>query len=232
MKITAPAVDYRKLRPNNLTSPEFRHILLLIYWPLFLIFFQILERVYVVDYYYPMHCPLDDLIPFHEIFVIPYLLWFAFIISTLLYGFFYDVDLFKREMYSIIITYTAALVIFFIFPNCQQMRPLSFERDNILTRFMADFYQFDTNTNVFPSIHVMGAMCSMFAAWWIKPLRHPVWKIAAALLCLFICMSTVFLKQHSILDTFGALPICAFAYWFCFMRGKVKAKECVDSSAV
>lgn len=230
MKIPAPTVDYRKLRLNNLTSPEFSHILLLIAWPIFFLLFTTLERIYVVDYYYPMYCPLDDLIPFNEWFVIPYLLWFAFIILSLLYGFLYDVDLFKREMKSIIITYYAALLIFFLFPNCQELRPTEFVRDNFLTRFMADFYQFDTNTNVFPSIHVMGAMCSMFAVWHAKGLRHPLWKIAATLLCISICMSTVFLKQHSILDTFGALPICLFAYWFCFLRGNVKAKECVDSS--
>lgn len=232
MKIPAPVVDYRKLRPNNLTSPEFSHILLLLAWPLFFILFTTLERIYVVDYYHPMYCPLDDLIPFQEIFVIPYLLWFAFIIFTLLYGFLYDVDLFKREMWCIIITYYASLLIFFIFPNCQELRPTEFVRDNFLTRFMADFYQFDTNTNVFPSIHVMGAMCSMFAVLKAKKLRHPLWKIGSIVLCILICMSTVFLKQHSILDVFGALPICAIAYWLCFVRGKVKRKECVDSSAV
>ena len=30
MKLPTPVVDYRKLRLNNITSPEFRHVLLLI----------------------------------------------------------------------------------------------------------------------------------------------------------------------------------------------------------
>ena len=67
-------------------------------------------------------------------------------------------------MQFIIITYSAAILIYMRFPNCQELRPLVFERDNILTRFMAGFYQFDTNTNVCPSVHVIGSAAVMFCA--------------------------------------------------------------------
>ena len=70
MKLPTPVVDYRKLRLNNITSPEFRHVLLLIYWPLYLLSFIILEQRPTV---LTIYSPLDDLIPFCEWFVIPYL---------------------------------------------------------------------------------------------------------------------------------------------------------------
>lgn len=232
MKLPTPVVDYRKLRPRNLNTPEFFHLKWLIFWPVFFIFFMIVERIYIVNSYYPMHCALDDYIPFCEWFLIPYLLWFVFIIGTLLYGLLYEVDLFRREMKFIAITYCFALAVYFLFPNCQELRPLAFARDNLLTRFMALFYQFDTNTNVFPSIHVMGALASMCAVLHSKGLRHPAWKAAAAVLAVLICLSTVFLKQHSILDVFGALPVCLVAWYICFLRKEVKNKECLtDSSA-
>lgn len=48
------------------------------------------------------------------------------------------------------------MLIYLVFPTCQDLRPTQFARDNILTRFVAWFYNFDTNTNVCPSIHVLG----------------------------------------------------------------------------
>ena len=72
-----PAIDYRKLRLHNLTSGEFRHLLLLLYWPVYGLLFMFVERFYAVDHYTAMYCPLDDLIPFCEWFVIPYLFWFV-----------------------------------------------------------------------------------------------------------------------------------------------------------
>ena len=142
-----PVTDYRKLRLSNLNSPEFRHVKLLLYWPVYGLLFLFVERFYQPGAYYSMHCALDDLIPFSELFLLPYLFWFVFLTGMLVYTFFYDTECFSRMMKFIIITYTAALLVYFIFPNCQQLRPKSFERDNILTRFMAWFYRFDTDTN-------------------------------------------------------------------------------------
>lgn len=218
MNSTPHTVDYRKLRPWNLCSKDYRHILLLLYWPLYGLVFWFAEQVHQVDYYFPMYCFLDDYIPFNEWFVIPYMHWFVFLIGAHVYTFFADVPVFKKLMYCIIVTYSASLVIFFLFPNCQLLRPESFERDNALTRFMADFYEFDTNTNVFPSLHVIGSWASLFALWNAKGLRGPVWRTVNVVSAVLISISTVFLKQHSILDIFGAIPVCVLGYFLAFRR--------------
>ena len=67
-----PMVDYRRLRFHNLNSPEFSHLRLLLYWPLFGVVFSLIEDVLLRDSYAAMYCPLDDYIPFCELFVIPY----------------------------------------------------------------------------------------------------------------------------------------------------------------
>ncbi|MBE6542004.1 MAG: phosphatase PAP2 family protein [Ruminococcaceae bacterium] len=215
-----PVVDYRKLRLSNLTSPEFSHLLYLIYWPVFGIFFFIVERVYKPGYYYPMYSQLDDYIPFCEVFVIPYIFWFVFIAGMILYTAFYDISTFKRFMMYIIITYSVTLIIYFLFPNCQELRPIVFERDNFLTRFMSGYYQFDTNTNVCPSIHVIGSLAVMSAGLYIEKFKSPKWKIAFIVTAVLISVSTVFLKQHSIIDLFAALPLCAAAHFICFTEKK------------
>lgn len=220
MKSSFSLYDYRSLRLNNLASPRYRHLLMLLYWPVFGFLFWYLEKVHPVEAYYPMYCRLDDWIPFNEIFVIPYIFWFAFLLLIHVYTALFDVPCFKKLMKSIMVSYSSALVIFFLFPNCQELRPEDFERDNVLTRFMEDFYRFDTNTNVCPSLHVIGSMMVVFAAWNTRRFQTVPWVIAFTVVGVLISISTVFLKQHSILDVIVAAPICAVTYFLCYGTGK------------
>ena len=48
-----PVTDYRKLRLSNLNSPEFRHVKLLLYWPVYGLLFLFVE--FYNDYYYSYH---------------------------------------------------------------------------------------------------------------------------------------------------------------------------------
>lgn len=221
-----PSVDYRKLRLNNISFDEYKHLKLLLFWPVFGLLFLFVERFYQVDSYYPMYCGLDDLIPFCEWFLIPYLFWFVYLVGMHIYTLFYDVDTFRRMMKYIIITYSAAILIYFIFPTCQELRPIEFERDNVLTRFIAGFYQFDTNTNVCPSIHVIGSLAVMEAAVWSRQIQSKWWKAAFVVVAVLICVSTVFMKQHSLIDLFAALPICIAAHFICYKKeGKCGARS-------
>ena len=216
MNIRQPVVDYRKLRPGNLNSPQFEHLKMLAYWPLFGALFYYAERFYPVAEYYVMYHPIDDMIPFNELFVIPYIFWFVYLIGIHIYTLLYDVDAFKKLMKYIMITYTAGLVIFFLFPTCQMLRPQIMPRDNLLTRFMTDFYSFDTHTNVCPSLHVVGSMAVMYTAWNAKGLQSSKCKTAFAVMTFLISISTVFLKQHSVIDVIAGLIICVITYPVCF----------------
>lgn len=209
--------DYRNLRLNNIGSKSFRHILLLLFWPIYGLSFVFVERWYKVEEYYPVESSLDALIPFNEWFVIPYTLWFFYIIVSLAYTFFTDVGAFSRSMWFIIATYSTTIITYLIFPTCQNLRPEQFANDNILTRFMQGYYAYDTNTNVCPSLHVIGSftsMCAFFDAWRNKKLYFA--KAALVVLTLLISVSTVFLKQHSIIDIFAAIPYLAVFFPFCY----------------
>ena len=206
--IPKPVVDYRKFRPRLLQSPEFSHLKLLLFWPVFGLLFALAERGGIPRTYTPVQCGLDDLIPFCEWFLIPYLFWFVFIAGMLLYGLLWDTRSFRRMMHFTIFTYGVTLVIYFLFPTCQLLRPAVFPRDNLLTRFIAGFYQFDTNTNVCPSIHVLGTMAVLLTSYHCRSTSTPGWKIAFTVAAALICASTVFLKQHSILDVAAAFALC------------------------
>ena len=109
-----PEVNYREFRIHKLNTPEFSHVRLLLYWPIFGLLFLFLERLQPQRNYYPVYCGLDDIIPFCEWALIPYLFWFVFLIGTLVYTFFVDVPAFRRMMYFVIVTYTIT-VLFYMF---------------------------------------------------------------------------------------------------------------------
>lgn len=203
-------VNYSKLRPNNILSKQFSHLLLLVFWIIYGLAFEFVESLslnYTVIYH-----PLDEKIPFCEIFSIPYYFWFAYIVVTLLYTGFFDVPSFKKYMWFIIITYSLTLIFYLIFPNKQELRPTEFLRDNIFTKIVAATYTIDTNTNVFPSIHVIGGIASLFAFWHSKHFSTFVWRLINTIITILICLSTVFMKQHSVLDIVGGVVVCLIFY--------------------
>ncbi|MBQ7801035.1 MAG: phosphatase PAP2 family protein [Oscillospiraceae bacterium] len=205
-------VDYRRLRPNNLTSPEFRHLFLLLFWIAFGICFASAERLIPRAVWHPVWCPLDDKIPFCEWFFIPYMFWFVFLVGMHLYLLLFDIPAFRRFMYFIMVTYSVTMVVYILYPTCQELRPAVFPRDNFLTRHVAGFYEFDTNTNVCPSLHCVGSMAVAFAAWDTERFRKPGWKFAFTATALLISVSTVFVKQHSVIDVLWAWLLCGAAY--------------------
>lgn len=199
-----------------------RNLRLLLFWPVYLMRYVIIENLNPAARYFPIHCALDDMIPFHELFLIPYVLWYFFIVGMHLYTLFYDVPAFQAFTRFLIISLAISTSLFLLFPSCQNLRPEVFPRDNLLTRAVQLLYKVDTNTNVFPSEHVIGAFAVWAAAAHTERLRAP-WKITAiGLFSILVCFSTVCLKQHSLLDVAAALPICAVAYGICYRKGAKK----------
>lgn len=226
--------DYRKLRFNNINSPEFKHLFLLIYWPLYGLLFWFLEKgvlaLGIAPEYTPIVSDLDAKIPFCEYFMIPYLLWFAYLVWIHAHTLFFDVPQFKKLMYFIMITYSTTIIVYVLFPNMQELRPTEFPRDNIFTEMVRRFYIHDTNTNVCPSLHVIGSFAVLFASWnskWLKSL--PV-RIINVVLTVAISISTVFLKQHSIIDIYAGLAVCAIAWPIAYiLPDKIAAKKALQS---
>lgn len=213
---------YRDIRPDNLTSPRFRHVFLLLFWSVFGILFALVEKT-DRDWTYVEWPLLDDLIPFCELFVIPYVFWFAFLAGMVAFTFFFDIDAFRKMMYFIMITYTVTLIVYLIWPTAQNLRPdiANLGRDNVLTRFMADFYEFDTNTNVCPSIHVLGSVAVLVTSWNCRYFKSWPWQIFFWVTTLLISLSTVFLKQHSAIDVPPAILLSVLAYPFAFHADKI-----------
>lgn len=213
--------DYRQFRLSKLNDPAFSHLKLLLYWPIYGLVFLTLERFLHLNYH-TIYTPLDDLVPFCEYFLFAYLYWFVFLIGMHLYLLLFDTEGFRKFMWFIILTYTATCVIYLIYPSQQELRPETFGRDNPLTRFMAWFYTFDTNTNVCPSLHVIGSLAVLAAAWNTPRFATGPWRAAFTIQAVLISVSTVFLKQHSLLDIPPAVALSAAAYYLVYIRPRRK----------
>lgn len=210
-----PVVDYRKLRLSNIRTPEYSHLFLLLGWVGYFLLYFLTENFIPAERCYPVHCWLDDLIPFNEFFLIFYVSWYVLIVISLGYFLLYDVQSFKSLQTYIIITQAVAMTIYILLPSRQDLRPEVFPRDNFLTRLMAFIYTVDTSTGVCPSLHV--AYSLGIASTWLKKKDASIGiKIFITVLVFFICISVAFVKQHSVVDIFAAIPVGILAEFLVF----------------
>lgn len=205
-----PTVDYRSFRLSKINNPEFSHLKLLSGWIVYFILYILTENLIPIEKCHVIHSPLDDIIPFNEFFLIPYVFWYFLVFGSLLYFLLYNVDSFKKLQTYLIITQLVAMAVYIIYPNCQDLRPEVFPRDNFLTDCVKLIYTVDTNTGVCPSLHC--AYSIGIASVWVREKDVSViWKAFVVFAAIIICLSTMFMKQHSALDFFAALPVCLLA---------------------
>ena len=160
-----------------------------------------------------IHMNLDDKIPFCEVFIVPYLLWFVYISAVVLYFFFKDKQDYYRACTFLFTGMTVFLVVSTLWPNGHHLRPAVMPRDNIFSTMVAMLYKTDTPTNLWPSIHVYNSLGAHFAVFRNEKLhRKPVVHIGSLVLCVSIILSTMFLKQHSVFDVLTAFIMAAVMY--------------------
>ena len=205
-----PVVDYRSFRLRKINEPQFSHLKLLLGWVGYFVLYFLTENLISPEDCTPVHMWLDDVIPFCEWFLIPYVFWYVLIVLSLGYFLLYHVDSFKRLQTYIIITQVAAMAIYIIFPTRQDLRPEVFANENFLTRCVSFLYSFDTNTGVCPSLHVAYSL-GIASVWTKEKGAHPAWKGFVVFAVVVICLSTMFIKQHSAVDFFAAIPVCLLA---------------------
>ncbi len=218
-----PVVDYREFRFSKINEPRFSHIKLLAGWIFYFAMYFITENLIPAERCHPMHCLLDDWIPFNEFFLIFYVGWYFVVFGALLYTFFYNTDNFRKLQTYLIVTQVVAMACYVLWPSRQDLRPDVFVRDNVLTHLMAFIYSFDTSTGVCPSLHV-GYMMGILSVGW-KDREMPLWGKAALLfMTVMVCLSVCFVKQHSALDVLAAIPLCLLAESITFGRSYWRPK--------
>lgn len=200
-----------------------KHFLyLLIFIPLLLIFF-ICEKFISPEYV--MHSKLDDYIPFVKFFIIPYLFWFVYIAMGFVYFGLKSKEDFMKLAKFIFLGMGISYAIFILFPNEQNMRPVIRDND-IISKMVKFIYSIDSSENVFPSIHVLNAIAVNSVIHNSKLyIENRKIKILSSIAMVLICASTVFLKQHSIIDVFGGAILAGIIYLFIYFIPKTSKRR-------
>ena len=145
----------------------------------------------------------DRHIPLIPVFVLPYVSFFPYIAFTViaLWNTQYETSL----LITLIVAKSTAMVFWYIFPN-GVARP-QITADTWLHRLLGKIYRHDKDTNGFPSSHVfISLICAYFLATAYPAYAPLVWIIAS-----LIVFSTVFTKQHYVVDVFGGGVMAALA---------------------
>lgn len=204
---------------------KYKHGLLLLYFLIYLPWFGYLEEN-VTTHFHVIHVALDDKIPFCEYFIIPYMLWFAYVAFGIAYFFFKNKNEYYKLCAFLFIGMTIFLVISTVYPNGHYLRPTTFERDNIFVQAVQWLYSTDTPTNLFPSIHVYNSLGINMAVWHSENFKKnkPV-RYGSAILCISIILSTMFLKQHSVFDVVTGVVLAAFMFSLVYARSWANEPE-------
>ena len=113
------------------------------------------------------------------------------------------------------------MTVWFLLPSCQDLRPIIMPRDNLFTRWISVLYAIDTNANVFPSGHVVGSVGVALAVWDSAALRNrKAVRWGVTILAALICLSTLLVKQHTVLDVLGGLVLSLIAGIFVYRAKK------------
>lgn len=195
-----------------------------VYAVFYLFAFFYLERRDVAVH--EINMDIDEQIPFCEVFVVPYLLWFAYVALTVVFLCIRDREESDRLVAFLMAGMTIFIVVSAVFPNGHNLRPKTFARDNIFIDLIRHLYAADTPTNILPSIHVYNSVAIMIAVWRSKCFAgHNIIKSLMLALGVSIICSTVLIKQHSMLDVLLALLLSAVMYSVCYKGTVVREKR-------
>ncbi|MBP3469931.1 MAG: phosphatase PAP2 family protein [Lachnospiraceae bacterium] len=179
----------------------------------FSVFFYLENRT--MESYHIIECGIDRWIPFCSIFILPYLMWFPY--QIILWIYFLTGGLDDKEYYRFIAYVCSGMSLFLIiswlYPTAVNLRPQYLAADGIFERMVLGLYCVDTPTNVLPSIHVYNSIafhvvfCRSFERG-----RGQWWKMGSFVMSQLIILSTVLIRQHSVIDLIMGFLMAVMGY--------------------
>lgn len=160
---------------------------------------------------FTVHCRLDDWIPHIPAFIFPYLSWFPYICVC---AFLAMRNLSDEDYVWALRLLQTGMTIFlvgcFVFPTGLNLRERIVYHTETLSGWLMKFVQtVDTPKSVFPSMHVYVTLVLQYSLELQKKVL-PMWGVwLGRIVAASIVLSTMFTKQHSVLDVLGALVMFA-----------------------
>ena len=199
------------MNTRSLRSRLKPHLWFQAYWVVYLVWFFWLDLTITAPKYI-IHSPIDDFIPFNEWFIFPYCSWFLLLAAVTALLWWNDTESYDKLCLMMFSGMTFCLILYMVLPNGLNIRPTAeaVGRDNIAMQIMQLLWKADASVNVCPSIHCQSSGCMALAFSQSRLAKgRPGLKVLAWVWAALICASTVFTKQHSILDVVCGLALVA-----------------------
>ncbi|CAH1191121.1 phosphatase PAP2 family protein [Paenibacillus sp. JJ-223] len=189
---------------DRLEKPSYRSAWLSLLWllivPILNIFYGILNRA--GDHVFYLGTSIDQLVPFVPVFIIPYVLWYPFITGILVALAFKNRETYFQTLIALCSGLIVSYLFFALFQTTIQ-RPDIQHETGFLYRIIGMVYSSDQPYNCFPSIHVLTSYLMLRGARVFSKIN---WRLTAAMSTL-IMISTVFVKQHVVVDIAGGVLV-------------------------
>lgn len=158
---------------------------------------------------FSLETDLDRQIPFLKIFILPYLGWYAFLLAGFVYLAFRDKTVYLRTLARFLIGMLVCYAVYLFYQTTVSRPDVS--GDGILDWLVLLVYRHDQPYNCFPSTHVLTSYCMLKAYREASGIRLSVrWAVAG--IAVLIMLSTLFVKQHVLLDAAGAIAVVEAVY--------------------
>ncbi|WP_051689092.1 hypothetical protein [Butyrivibrio sp. AE2032] len=151
-----------------------------------------------------IHTAVDDMIPVIEVFIIPYALWLPYLCAGMIAIAIRTRTVSRKTSYMLMAGMTLFIIISLVYPNMLELRAAIPDRQNIFIDMISYLHSIDTPTDVLPSLHVYDAIVVASGLHLAFPEKKGM-LAASDLLTLLIVLSTMFIKQHSIIDVISAI---------------------------
>ncbi|MFN7971686.1 MAG: phosphatase PAP2 family protein [Acidobacteriota bacterium] len=162
--------------------------------------------------FHELWTPVDRAAPFWQGFIWAYYLVFVTPLSILL---FVDrIEHIRRAGLALVMNVLVAFPVFVLYPVTMP-RPAAEQLVWNVSGYATDFiWQLDKPINCFPSIHVSLAVTAGF----IVSRFHRSAGLVVHFCALAISVSTIFVKQHFLLDVVSGFLLGAGSYWLAFVK--------------
>ena len=162
------------------------------------------------SHHYTLSLPVDAAIPFLpwtiSIYVGCFLFW------LILYRLIARLPRQKADRFfcANLLGKAISFTVFVLFPTTMS-RP-EVNGMTVWDTFMRFLYWIDAPDNLFPSLHCMIAWLCWVGSRGNRRVPLP-WRIAALLMAVAVCLSTLTIRQHVLMDVVGGILLSELSYW-------------------
>lgn len=184
--------------------PKYAWIILVITFSMNTYIYIGIQRITENFYHHDISTSLDHAVPFLTVFIIPYVLAYVQWVVGYVMIARESKDYCYRVLGGVILAKLMAGVIFLLFPTTMQRPELA--ANDVFSRLVGVIYDLDAPTNLFPSLHCMESWMCFRGSLRMKSVPN-IYKTGMLILTIFVFLSTIFIKQHCIIDIAGGMLV-------------------------